>query len=257
MIATMKKHATILTLGSILLLIAATSAYAGDDDGHSCPPGHQHLGSCGGPPGPAGPPGPPGPPGADGEDGEDGQDGEQGPPGPAGPPGEQGPPGPAGPQGEPGIVDYSRVNTEIRRNFNRSVTDHLAAMQAIQVHLPQDRHSRLTAGASRVNGVTGYGLGYAYKFDSDRNWAVTAGLGHARDEEVGMVSVGFEFGSRKDTSHSHGLVTDIQANRKANANAMAIEDLRRRLERAEAENLRVQEACRESNDRVHKACQVK
>lgn len=233
----------------LIMLFAFAPAYAtgGPPD---CPPGHENINSCEdggntGPPGPPGPPGPEGPPGPAGPPGPQGEPGEQGPPGPM---------GPQGPQGEPGIVDYSRINTEIRRNFNRSVTDHLAAMQAIQVHLPQDYSSRLTAGASRVNGVTGYGLGYAYKFDSERNWAVTAGVGHARDEEVGMLSVGFEFGGDR-SQHDHYLAP--VEHRMAQANAARLDDLERRLREAEAENARVRQACEDTANRQHEICMRK
>lgn len=187
-------------------LLVAIPAFAdhNDKDGPGCPPGHHHIESCDdggnqGPPGPEGPPGPPGP---------KGDPGEQGPPGPE---------GPQGPQGEPGIVDYSRVNRTINQTFNRSFSEYLAAMQSIQIHLPQDHHSRLTLGGSRVNGSTGVGLGYAYKFDRDDNLSLTVGVGSSGGEEVGVASLGFEFGSERGVSRNAQQYDDSRLERRIDA----------------------------------------
>jgi len=131
---------------------------------------------CAGIPGPAGPPGP---------QGEPGEPGPQGEPGPAGPP---------GPAGEPGIISQQWIN-ETRWRFER-YGEWAAAMDAIQIHLPQDQTQRITFGASRVYGQTGVGVGYA--FVNEKGVAFTAGVGTSGGETALKTSVGFEFGGERD-----------------------------------------------------------
>ena len=176
---------------ALLLLLFSAGAFATD-----CEHPRFLERGCGeeGPPGPAGPPGPQGPPG------QDGQDGEQGPPGPMGPQGPAGPMGPQGPQGEPGVVDQTWI-TETRYRFDE-FRHYSAAYSSIQIHLPQDKGSRLTAGVGRSHGETGYGLGYAYKWDDrDDNLAFTFGVGTSGGEEAYKASLGFEFGGDRGVTY--------------------------------------------------------
>jgi len=167
-----------------MLFIAGPSAFADDD--HGCTPGHEHIGSCGGTDGQDGQDG------RDGRDGIDGADGRDGIDGTNGTDGRDGIDGIDGRDGIDGVVNY----TELTRVIRESYIDHLAATTAIQIHLPQDSSQRFTLSGSTVGGTTGIGAGYAYKFDRDDNLAVTAGVGSAGGEQVGVVSVGFEFGAR-------------------------------------------------------------
>ena len=120
--------------------------------------------------------------GLDGTDGVDGADGATGPMGPV---------GPVGPSGSHG-KDFTRYLNQLR-SFNRSYGEHLAATQAAQVYLPQDKRSRLTFGMSRVRGNTGLGVGYALKLDDKDSTAFTLSLGVSGGETVGNASFGFEF----------------------------------------------------------------
>lgn len=162
----------------IVAFCVGVEARAGGDD---CQQAHHQ---CGHDDGEQGPPGPAGPPG------EDGAPGPQGPPGPAGPPGPQGPPGEI-------PIDWINQVTNNHNTVNKwynSAREVLAATLAIQNHLPQDQHSRLTGGVSRVGSTTGYAIGYSYMMNSDRNTAFTVAVGRAGSETAIQGSVGFEFG---------------------------------------------------------------
>ena len=165
---------SLITYGNLAL------ASGGDD----CRKAHHQCGHEDGEQGPPGPAGPQGPPG------EDGQDGEPGPPGPT---------GPEGPQGPPGEIPTEWITT-VNNNHStvnkwyQSAREIVAAQTAMQVHLPQDRHSRMTGGISRIGNTTGYAIGYAYMMDNDRNTAFTVAIGMAGSETAVQGSVGFEFG---------------------------------------------------------------
>lgn len=210
----------------LALLIAAPAFATGGDK--ECPPGHENNNSCDN----TGPPGEDGKDGVDGKDGRDGVDGKDG---------RDGIDGKDGRDGIDGIVDYRIIHKEFRtwRNY-------AAAMQAIQIHLPQDASQRLTLSGSAVNGTTGMGLGYAYKTDRDDNLAFTVGVGTAGGEQVGVISAGFEFGANRRSY-------DLQ-NRSYDANARRIEELERQLQILEEERQLTAERCRESNERVHEQC---
>ena len=145
--------------------------------------------------------GPPGPTGPQGDPGPAGPPGPQGEPGPQGVPGPQGPQGPMGPAGPPGEVNLSEVNTLINNTYYSRFGDFgkdVAAMNAIQIHLPQVQDHRVTFGVSSFDGHGGMGIGYAYMMESDNAAAVTVGLGTAGGDWVGKASVGFEFGGSKN-----------------------------------------------------------
>lgn len=203
-----------IALGYILLAYIS-HAEAGEPCSH---PRFQEVG-CSyeeGTPGPAGPIGPigpqgeqgpqgvPGPMGPQGEQGPTGPQGEQGPQGETGPQGKQGipgPQGPMGPAGPPGEVNYAEVNTLINNTYYRRFGDFgkdIAAMNAIQVYLPQQQDHRITFGVSSFDGHGGMGVGYAYMLENDNAAAVTIGLGTAGGDWVGKASVGFEFGGSKN-----------------------------------------------------------
>jgi hypothetical protein len=260
------------TAGHLLViavcLFFATTAFAtgGPPD---CPPGHENINSCEdgnggeqgppgpqgeqGPPGPQGeqgPPGPRGPAGRDGKDGKDGKDGRDGIDGQDGRDGINGingidgKDGRDGIDGEDGVVDYREVN----RIIDKTYSHHWAALSAIQIHLPQDRHSRLTFSGSRVNGETGIGAGYAYKFDRDDNLAISGGVGTSGGETVGILSLGFEFGD-DDDAYSESLYD------------RRLRDQNRRIDLLEQELIRQREMnaeqaarCREGTARAFETC---
>lgn len=152
-------------------------------------------------PGPQGEQGPTGPQGPQGPMGPAGPMGPQGEQGPMGPQGEQGPAGPMGPMGPPGVVDYEEVNKFINNTYYSRFGDwgkHVAATEAIQIHLPQIQDHRLTLGMSSFDGHAGLGIGYAYMMESENAAAITVGLGTAGGDWVGKASVGFEFGGAKN-----------------------------------------------------------
>jgi hypothetical protein len=133
--------------------------------------------------------------GEDGADGADGMDGQDGRDGIDGVDGRDGIDGINGLAGADGVVDETWI-TETRNKY--SVFRHqVAAMNAIQINLPQDASSRLTLAGSTFDGVSGIGLGYAYKMDREDNLSFTVGIGTSGGEEVGIASVGFEFGSKR------------------------------------------------------------
>ena len=168
----------------LLALFLIAPAFAGGDK--DCPYGHQHQGSC------------QGPPGEDGKDGKDGVDGKD------------------GRDGIDGVVDYQRINTTVHKEF-RTWRNYAAAMQAIQIHLPQDSSQRLTASGSYIDGASGVGLGYAYKFDRDDNLAITAGIGSSGGEEVGVLSLGLEFGADRNALRNTQHYDDRQLNQRLDA----------------------------------------
>jgi hypothetical protein len=68
--------------------------------------------------------------------------------------------------------------------------------------LPQGKGSRLTAGVGQSHGETGYGLGYAYKWDDrEDNLAFTFGVGTSGGEEAYKASIGFEFGGDRSVAY--------------------------------------------------------
>jgi hypothetical protein len=140
-------------------------------------------------------------------------------------------------------VNYSEVDRIIDRTYMHT----WAAMQAVQIHLPQDSSSRLTASGSRVGHATGFGLGYAYKFDRDDNLAISAGIGTSAGEEVGVLSVGFEFGGDRGSTYRYD---DANLNRRMN-------ELEYRLAEAERQNAVTREYCSEAANRTHRICTAK
>ena len=180
------------------LVTFATRAEAGG--GSECQQAHHQCGHDNtGPPGEDGEDGERGPrghPGADGEDGVDGIDGIDGQDGAQGEQGIQGEQGPAGEIPDGWINTVNNNHTQVN-NWYQAARDAAAAQQAMQVYLPMDQNSRVTVGMSRVAGTTGYGLGYAYVLDNDRNTALTVAVGLAGDETAVNVSAGFEFGGQR------------------------------------------------------------
>lgn len=166
----------------LISLLAMSTAFA-TNDGNECGKHHSHP-DCD-QVGPSGPPGPPGPQGEQGEQGVPGRDGTN------------------GIDGKDGVVPTEWI-TETRNSYitiNKwydVARDAAAAQAAMQNYLPQEQKSRLTVSMSRLNGVTGVGVGYAYKMDDERNSALTMSVGHAGSETAIRGSFGFEFGgSRK------------------------------------------------------------
>lgn len=172
--------------------------------------------------------GPAGPPGADGMDGMDGMDGKDGRDGIDGLNGMDGSDGKDGRDGIDGIDGIDGMDGEVPTEFITNTTnsfneqrnilnrydkwfdgyrDYAAAEAATQVHLPQDRNSRLTFSASHLDSTTGIGFGYAYMFDNDNRTALTASVGFAGDEAVVKVGVGFELGSKRMAAPSYTPVT--------------------------------------------------
>lgn len=189
---------------SVFLFFAATAFATGGDD-HGCPPGHEHRDSCNGDN--------QGPPGEDGKDGIDGQDGTNGTDGVDGKDGRDGVDGTNGIDGLDGEVDYTRVNSTINTTINRETgrwKHFLAAQSSLQIHLPQDSSQRLTLAGSTIEGTSGVGLGYAYKFDRDDNLSITAGIGTSGGENIGVLSVGFEFGNNRHALQEFDSYNDSQ-----------------------------------------------
>jgi hypothetical protein len=119
--------------------------------------------------------------GADGQDGADGIDGQDGTNGLDGQDGIDGLNGKDGRDGIDGVVSETWI-TETRHTFDR-YAHYSAAYSAIQIYLPQDKGSRITA------------LGYAYKWDDrEDSLAFTFGVGTSGGEEAYKASLGFEFG---------------------------------------------------------------
>ena len=130
--------------------------------------------------------------GIDGIDGIDGVNGIDGIDGIDGVNGLDGLDGNNGVNGAPGLRGFRGLQGRAADDFR----DYLAATTAAQIYLPQGFHqnSRITFGVSRVNGVTGLGIGYAYALPYDKdNAALTLSLGVAGNKVAGTVSVGFEF----------------------------------------------------------------
>ena len=70
----------------------------------------------------------------------------------------------------------------------------------MQVHLPQDRVSRMTFSVADIDGKIGVGAGYAYMLDDDRNTAFTLSFGKSGSENAVRLSGGFEFGDTRKTN---------------------------------------------------------
>ena len=181
--------------------------------------------------------GAPGTPGTDGIDGIDGIDGQDGIDGTNGIDGIDGQDGRDGIDGIDGVVSEEWIKET--RYFNTKYANFLAASNAIQIYLPQDQSSRLTLGVGRVGKTTGAGVGYAFKTES--GVALTLGIGSAGGEEVGVASVGFEFGGNDAVSRY-----DAQNSR--------IQELERQLEIHRDETELVKQLCKESNFRTLEAC---
>jgi hypothetical protein len=131
-----------------------------------------------------------------------------------------------GPQGPAGEVPTEWLTTTTTR-FD-DYARYSAAYSAIQIHLPQDHGSRLTASTARSHGQQGYGLGYAYKFDDrDDGLAATVGIGTSGGEEVWVASLGFEFGGDR---HLQSRSNDLQSRRVADLEAR-LSDLEQALQR--------------------------
>lgn len=160
---------------ALALLLLSTSAFATDDCDH--PRFLEH--GCG----------------YEGEDGADGQDGQDGRDGVDGIDGRDGIDGINGIDGRDGVVSETWI-TETRNHFE-TVEHYVAAMNSIQINLPQDSSSRLTLAGSTFRGATGIGLGFAYKMDREDNLAFTVGIGTSGGEQVGTASVGLEFGKKR------------------------------------------------------------
>ncbi|MGI9293427.1 MAG: hypothetical protein ACR2PS_05540 [Pseudomonadales bacterium] len=184
-----------LILAIILVLLAINMAVADDSDS-DC------RYDCEGPQGPQGDPGPQGPPG---EQGPQGLRGVQGPPGVQGQVGPQGKDGLDGKDGRDGMdgkvptdwITNTNKTFNIHNKWIQAYRDAAAAEAAMQVHLPQNQTSRLTLGVSRLNSRSGYGIGYAYMLDNERNSALTMAVGFAGDETSAKASFGFEFGGAR------------------------------------------------------------
>jgi hypothetical protein len=119
-----------------------------------------------------------------------------------------------GPQGPAGEVPTEWLTTTTTR-FD-DYARYSAAYSAIQIHLPQDKGSRLTASTARSHGQQGYALGYAYKFDDrEDGLAATLGVGTSGGEEVWVASLGFEFGGDRHAPVAYGLqdrrVADLES----------------------------------------------
>ena len=129
--------------------------------------------------------------GQDGEDGQDGQDGQDGADGKDGRDGIDGINGADGRDGRDGVVPQEWINET--RTWDTRMHKYMAASDAIQVFLPQDKTSRLTFGVSRIHGQRGVGFGYAYKQDGDDAVALTFGMGVSGGETTAKASIGWEF----------------------------------------------------------------
>jgi hypothetical protein len=70
----------------------------------------------------------------------------------------------------------------------------------MQVHLPQEQHSRLTIGMSRVDGKSGIGIGYAYMLKDENRAALTIAVGQSGSETTVQGGFGFEFGGSRKMS---------------------------------------------------------
>ena len=122
--------------------------------------------------------------GVDGVDGSRGDVGLRGETGPAGADGVAGADGRMGPSGPPGVVPTAWYN---------DIRGHFAATAAAQVHLPQNKNSRLTLGTARVMGRTGIGIGYAYRASDEGSTAFTLALGRSNSAKVVQLGVSVEF----------------------------------------------------------------
>lgn len=209
------------------MFLIGTANASDDDDDRKC---HPKYGCEPGPPGADGKDGEDGKDGRDGEDGADGRDGVDGMDGRDGIDGINGLDGRDGIDGMDGIVSTEWI-TETRYKFEK-MNDYSAAMSSIQIHLPQNQRSRLTLGGATFNGSIGVGFGYAYKFDD--GLALTFGVGTSGGEQVGLASVGFEFGAERVRSYDSrfdSMIKDVHmaGEQRSAENARLIEELRQQL----------------------------
>jgi hypothetical protein len=131
--------------------------------------------------------------GVDGVDGADGMSGLRGPVGPTGATGAIGPEGPAGQPGPRGPAGPRGVDGTVSSQWYNDIRGHFAATAAAQVHLPQDKNSRLTIGTARVMGRTGIGVGYAYRASDEGRTAFTLALGRSNGAKVVQLGISVEF----------------------------------------------------------------
>ncbi len=134
----------------------------------------------------------------DGEDGDDGTDGIDGVDGTGsrgdvGPRGETGPAGADGLAGVDGRVGPSGPPGTVPTEWYNEIRGHFAATAAAQVHLPQNKNSRLTLGTARVMGRTGIGIGYAYRASDEGSTAFTLALGRSNSAKVVQLGISVEF----------------------------------------------------------------
>jgi len=131
--------------------------------------------------------------GADGLDGRDGKDGVDGRDGTPGKDGKDGAPGPRGPRGHDGAD--GRDGKDGRdgidgKSFSRSALNRIvAATAALDIHQSTEGH-RATFGASRLNGVTGFGLGYSYRDEEARVYKL--GVSRSGSETLVKGSISLE-----------------------------------------------------------------
>lgn len=190
-----------LILGAITLLLVGASAYAGPGCDHpnfyvkGCEypefkgdKGDDGRDGMDGTDGRDGVDGTDGINGLDGRDGQDGAPGERGERGERGEPGADGRPGNDGRNGVDGADGRDGVDG---KSFSRSAIDRIiAASTALDIHQSTEGH-RATFGASRVNGATGFGLGYSYR-DEDRR-VYKLGVSRSGSETLVKGSVSLEF----------------------------------------------------------------
>lgn len=122
--------------------------------------------------------------------------GEQGPPGPQGEKGEKGDKGDTGRSGKNGYNGtdgLAGADGEDEASKYNSMHDLTMALAASQVHLPQNKHNRLTFGLSGDGQELGGGIGYAHMLEGESNQAVTVRFGASGGERVLIGSFGFEF----------------------------------------------------------------
>jgi len=131
--------------------------------------------------------------GSDGTDGIDGVDGVDGSRGDVGLRGETGPAGADGVAGVQGRMGPSGPPGTVPTEWYNDIRGHFAATSAAQVHLPQNKNSRLTLGTARVMGRTGIGIGYAYRASDEGSTAFTLALGRSNSAKVVQLGISVEF----------------------------------------------------------------
>lgn len=193
-----------LVLGAITLLLVGASAYAGPGCDHpnfyvkGCeyPEFQGDKGDDGrdgvdGTDGRDGVDGTDGINGLDGRDGQDGDTGERGERGEKGDPGADGRPGNDGRNGVDGADGVDGRNGKDARDYRAEFSRYLAATNALDIHLPNGAGSRVTLGASRINGLSGIGIGFAGQNEEGK--AFTVGVARSGSETLVKGSVSLEF----------------------------------------------------------------